>query len=274
MAEAWIWGVVALVGLMLWRRALRALGVGAAVPANVAGRVLEAAETFGVLWISAAVTRALADLEPAARATWTAISGGTAVVVVVVSGRLVSRVFLQAAVGASVAGGNTAAAVAAAGHVLAASFVAADCLLATTVGEWAVSVAAFTCASAALHGLVSLFRALTVYDDAAEIRGGNLAAGVSHAGVCAALGLVVGHAVHGEWRGFAESASAFGGALAWALALYPVRQALVETILLGGPPRLRGGRIDEGVGRDRDVGLAALEAASFLGMAMMARSLA
>ena len=38
-----------------------------------------------------------------------------------------------------------------------------------------------------------------------------------------ALGLVVGHAIHGEWQGFVASGRAFGAALLWALALYPVR---------------------------------------------------
>ena len=274
MAEAWIWGVATLVVLMVWRRVLRAVLMRGAGATNAAGRILEASETFGVLLIAAAETQAAAELEAGPRALSTAVFGGVAVGAVVVSGRLVSRVFMQSNVGRAVADGNVAAAVAAGGHVVAAAVVASDCLIGSSLGELGIAVGAFLGASAALHGLVTLFRMLTTYDDAAEIRDGNVAAGLSHAGVCVALGLVVGNAVHGTWAGFGASAAAFGIALLWALALYPVRQFLVETLVLGGLPRIRGGKVDDGVGRGRDVGLAALETASFLGVAVLARSLA
>jgi len=274
MAEAWIWGVATLVVLMVWRRVLRAVLLRGAGASNAAGRILEAAETLGVILIAAAQTRALAELDAGPRALWTFVFGGVAVGAVVVSGGLVSRVFMQSNVGRAVKDGNVAAATAAGGHVVAAALVASDCLLGSSLGDLGISLGAFLGASVALHGLVALFRTLTTYDDAAEIRDGNVAAGLSHAGVCIALGLVVGNAVHGTWAGFGASAAAFGAAILWALALYPVRQFLVETLILGAAPRFRGGKVDDGVGRGRDVGLAALEAASFLGVAILARSLA
>jgi hypothetical protein len=42
----------------------------------------------------------------------------------------------------------------------------------------------------------------------------------------------------------------------------------VQGLLLGGKPSLRGGDLDESVGRDRNVAAASLEAASFLGTAL------
>lgn len=273
MAEAWVWGVATFAALLVWRRVLKlAVGRSDGAP-NPASRLLDATEVLGVLLIASAEARALEGLEDGPRALWTAVFGGVATAAVVVVARIVNRVCLRAHVGPQIAEGNLAAALAAGGQVLAAAIVAADCFGGDGWADLGISLVAFLCASLALHGLVSLFRALTTYDDAAEILGGNVAAALSYAGVCVALGLVVGNAIHGEWLGFAVSGKAFGAALLWALALYPVRQLLVSCLILGAAPALRGGPVDAGVAA-RDVGYAAIEAASYLGVALLARSLA
>lgn len=274
MVSEWTFGVATLCALLLLHRALKASALRSGATPGTAARILDAAETLGVVMIAAAETRTHAGEPLAERATWTAVFGTVAVAAVVLGGRAVSGAFLRGHGAAQIREGNVAAAVAGAGHVLAGAIVASECLVGASFADLAVSVASFLVASAVLHALAALFRALTTYDDAAEILGGNVAAAISHAGACVALGLVVGHAVHGPWQGFGASLAAFGAALAAALALYPVRQIVVETILLGGRPRLRGGRVDDGVGRGRDAGYAALEAGTFLGVALMARSVA
>jgi hypothetical protein len=112
-----------------------------------------------------------------------------------------------------------------------------------------------------------LFRALTVYDDFEEIVGGNVAAALSYAGITVALALIVGCAAEGSFVSWNVSLRAYGKALLFALALYPVRQLVVQGALLRGGLALRKGRLDEGVGREKDVGLGALEAASYLATA-------
>ena len=57
-------------------------------------------------------------------------------------------------------------------------------------------------------------------------------------------------------------------AVAWVIALYPVRQILVQSLILGAAPTLRGGKLDAAIAQDRNLGLAALEAATYLATAL------
>ena len=47
-----------------------------------------------------------------------------------------------------------------------------------------------------------------------------------------------------------------------------MRQLFVQTLLLGAPLALRGGRLDVGVGADRNAGLGALEAVTYIATAL------
>jgi hypothetical protein len=64
------------------------------------------------------------------------------------------------------------------------------------------------------------------------------------------------------------SLKGYGGVLLYLFALYPVRQLLVQSVLLGAPLALRGGRLDAGIAADRNEGLGALEAATYLATSM------
>ena len=66
----------------------------------------------------------------------------------------------------------------------------------------------------------------------------------------------------------------YGGVVAWCLALYPVRQLVVEGLLLGARPSPRGGALDRAIGTDRSEGMAALEATAYLGTALAIARLA
>jgi len=66
---------------------------------------------------------------------------------------------------------------------------------------------------------------------------------------------------------------AYATALVVAVALYPVRQLVVEGILLGCRPRLRGGELDRAIGQRRSVGVAAVEAAAYLATAWLVTGL-
>jgi uncharacterized membrane protein YjfL (UPF0719 family) len=113
-----------------------------------------------------------------------------------------------------------------------------------------------------------LYRALTTYDDAEQVEGENLAAAISYGGISIAVAAIVARALEGEFAGWIPSLTGFGMLVATALGLYPIRQFVVQGLLLGGKPSLRGGDLDEAVGRDRNVAAASLEAASYLGTAL------
>jgi hypothetical protein len=56
--------------------------------------------------------------------------------------------------------------------------------------------------------------------------------------------------------------------------LYPVRQIFVQVLLLRAPLSLRGGPIDLGISVDRNAGIAALEAVTYVATALSITRLA
>jgi hypothetical protein len=57
--------------------------------------------------------------------------------------------------------------------------------------------------------------------------------------------------------------------LLFVLALYPVRQILVQMAFLGGSFALRGGSLDTAIEERRNTGAAAMEAASYVATALL-----
>lgn len=127
---------------------------------------------------------------------------------------------------------------------------------------WAAGVAA-------LIVLTHLFRMLTSYDDAQLIKNGNVAAALGCAGLVVAIGMMVGYAVSGTFTGYAESFRDFGLMLLAVLALYPVRQIVVQMLLLGAGFSFRGGRLDQEIAQDQNVGAGLLEAVGYLATALV-----
>jgi uncharacterized membrane protein YjfL (UPF0719 family) len=199
---------------------------------------------------------------------WTALFGGTGVLLLELIGRVGTGLILGARLGAEIARGNAAAGLAAAAHWLATGILVSSCLYGRDLGGFGVSLAFLAVAELTLHAFVVAFRALTVYDDREEILDENLAAALSYAGVTVGLGVIIGHAADGTFSTLAGSLRAYAVSLAGSLVFYPVRQLLVGGLLVGGGLAVRGGRLDEGIARGRAVGLAALEAASYLAAAL------
>jgi uncharacterized membrane protein YjfL (UPF0719 family) len=200
---------------------------------------------------------------------WVAAYGLTALLLLVLFGHLGVRVLLRARLPAEVERGNLAAGLAAGAHYLATGILLSRSLSGTDLGMLGVALVFFVLAQLTLHLLVMLFRTLTVYDDAEEILGENLAAALSYSGITVALSLIIGHAVEGTFVGWGSSLRGYGLALAFALALYPVRQLFVQTLLLGARFSLRGGRLDQGIAAERNLGMGVLEAVSYLAAAFL-----
>lgn len=134
--------------------------------------------------------------------------------------------------------------------------------LVPTVVFWAAGLLA-------LIVLTQIFRMLTVFNDADMINEGNVAAALGYAGLIVAIGMMVGYAVSGTFTGYAEGFRSFGLMLLVVFFLYPVRQIIVQTVLLGGGFSLRKGRLDTEIAEDRNVGAGLLEAVGYIATALV-----
>jgi uncharacterized membrane protein YjfL (UPF0719 family) len=169
--------------------------------------------------------------------------------------------------------GNTAAAAAVAASEVALALIASHAVTGAAAAELPAALGFGVLAVVTWVVFVALFRLVTTYPDGQEIAGENHAAALSYAGAALALAVIIGHAVDGPFQGWGRSLRAYGAALALAFALYPVRQLVVEGLLLGQRPRLRGGELDRAIGQRRSAGVAAVEAAAYVAAALVATGL-
>lgn len=237
--------------------------------ANAARHLLDVGQVLGVFMVAAAAVRNCVHGEDVVRDIISAGSFGVlGLALVALMGRLGTQLLLRSQLPAEVARGNVAAGLAAGSHYVATGIVAAHAIAGSKLRDVGLSLLFFALAMAALWAFVTLFRALTTYDDSEQIRGENLAAALSYAGMSIGVAIIVGCALDGDFVSWAISLKSFGAILALALLLYPVRQLFVQTLLLGAPFALRGGRLDVGIGTDRNEGMGALEAVSYLATAL------
>jgi uncharacterized membrane protein YjfL (UPF0719 family) len=101
-----------------------------------------------------------------------------------------------------------------------------------------------------------------------EIASGNPAAGLALAGLLIAVGLVVGHAASGAFTGLLNSLLGFVLALLVVIIFYPVRQLVVQGLILGGHLTWRGILLDREIARDKNVAAGLLEATAYLSTAL------
>jgi uncharacterized membrane protein YjfL (UPF0719 family) len=242
---------------------------------NAARRLPRVGQVLAVFLIAASAVKSCALGESLRHdLLWTAASSVTALILTSASGYFGTRLLLRASLPAEVDRGNVAAGVAAGAHWIATGIITSRAIAGTELRELGLSLTFFVLAQATLHIAVSLFRALTTYDDAEQIAGENLAAALSYAGVAIAVALVAAHAVDGEFTGWTSSLRGYGEVFASALILYPVRQIFVQSFLLRAPLTFRGGRIDRGIALERSVGLGVLEAVTYVATALSITHLA
>lgn len=237
---------------------------------NAARGVVRAGFLCGVAFIAnSAIEGCVHGQDWRADLLWTAVFGGSAVLLLALVGSLGIRVLLRSRLPGEIARGNVAAGVAAGAHYAATGLIVARCLYGDDIATLGVSVVFFVIAQATLLLFVMLFRSLTVYADDEEIMGENVAAAVSYAGATIAIAVIVGHAAEGDFLGWSPSLRAYALALLSALVLYPVRQLVVQTLILRQRFALRGGGLDRLIAQEHDVGVSAVEAASYLAAAFL-----
>ena len=236
---------------------------------NAARHLLDVGQVLGVFMVAAAAVKNCVRGEDLVQDIVAAVEFGClGLLLVALMGRLGTQLLLRSRLPAEIARGNVAAGLAAGSHYVATGIVAAHAIAGSKLRDVGLSLLFFMLAMAALWAFVTLFRALTTYDDAEQIQGENLAASLSYAGVSIAVAIIVGCALDGDFVSWDTSLKGFGAILLLALALYPVRQLFVQTLLLGAPFALRGGRLDTGIGTDRNEGIGALEAVSYIATAL------
>jgi uncharacterized membrane protein YjfL (UPF0719 family) len=241
--------------------------------ANPARGIERAGQVLAIGFVAAGVVGGSLEGESwQADAPWVAAYALAALVLLELTGQAGIRLLVKSKLPAEIERGNVAAGVAAAGHYVATSLIISRCIAGHDFVTLGNSLVFFVLAELTLLAFVTAFRALTTYDDSEEILGENLAAALSYAGITISIGSLLGRAVEGEFLGWLLSLKGFGLSALALLIFYPVRVLVVELLLLGGGFSLRGGTVDKGI-RARSVGVATVEAAAYLGTALVLASL-
>lgn len=242
---------------------------------NSAQRLLGVGQVTAIFLVAAnAVKSSVRGEDIAHDATWVAAFGVVGVLLIAVTGHIGVRLLLASRLPKEIERGNVAAGLAAGAHYVATGIITSHAMAGNDAHTLGISIVFFVIGQLTLHVFVSLFRALTTYDDAEQIAGENLAAALSYAGAAIAIAIIIGRATEGDFTTWKESLVGYAGVLACVVALYPVRQVFVQMLLLRAPLRLRGGPLDEGIAVNRSEGIGALEAVTYLATALSISRLA
>ena len=225
---------------------------------------------FGVIWTITVL------LGTPGRGLWqdvidVALYGGLGIVLLTVVALVSCRLFLGLHVREQLEAHNVSAAV-----VVASAYVATSLTYSGALdgegGGFGILLLFFVLGQLALLAMTYVFRWLTGYDDVQEIGSGNLAAGVAQAGLLIAMGIVVGQAASGEFTTLADSLLSFVIALLVVVVFYPVRQLVVQCLILGAPIRFRSTLLDNEVADDKNIAAGLLEASAYLSTALFITS--
>ncbi len=243
---------------------------------NPAMGIAIAGYLFGVFW---AVTVLLGNLKDPAHHyellpdLWSVmLYGGVGIVLLTAVALGTCRVFLGMNIQEQLAARNVAAAIVVAGVYIATSLTYSGTLSGEGGGFW-ILLLFFLLGQLALLGITYAFRWLTSYDDVQEIAAGNVAAALALTGLLVAVGLIVRWAVAGEYTGFFRSLGSFLLALLLALVFYPVRQVIVQWLLLGGQMHWRNSLLDSEIAHDKNVAAGLLEATAYVTSALFLTSI-
>ncbi len=237
---------------------------------NTARGLLQVGQVLGVfLLVGSVVSNSVTGKSLQHDALWVAVFGTASLGLLILTGRLGIGVLLKSRLPAEIERGNTAAGLAAGAHYVATGLITSRAVAGSDLRGLGLSLAFFVVAQLTLHLVVITFRALTAYDDAEQIQSENLAAALSYAGLTIAVALIIGRALEGDFVDWTTSLAGYGKALLFVLALYPVRQILVQMAFLGGKFSFHKGLLDTAIEERRNAGAAALEAASYIATALL-----
>lgn len=205
--------------------------------------------------------------------TWVLVYGIAGILLLLLSTRLTSQLLLKGNSNRAIAEGNSAV-----GLVSASIYISGGIIITGAVtGEWTGShlptLVFFVLGWTAFLIFLALYRALTDYDDYSEIFKGNLAVAISYSANMIAIGIIIGHAVSGNFDSWETNLIDFCKSITAVAMLYFVRQFLVQGILLRSGFSLHGGRLDREIADDKNIAAAAIEAATYIGVAILVSKL-
>jgi uncharacterized membrane protein YjfL (UPF0719 family) len=236
---------------------------------NMARKLVRVGQVLAVFLVASSAVRNSAEgVSVAKDLMWVSAFGAVSVFLLELTGRLGMRLLLEGRLENEIERGNSAAGLAAGANYVSAGIITSRAIGGTDLRSLGVSLVFFVIAQVTLHVFISLFRALTTYDDAEQIHGENMAAALSYSGALIAFAIIIARALDGDFVGWEVSLRSYGGVLLLGLLLYPVRQFFVQVLMLHGPFTLRGGRLDSGISVERNEGMGALEAAAYLATAL------
>ena len=185
-------------------------------------------------------------------------------------GRLGISVLLRSRLPQEIERGNTAAGLAAGAHYVATGIITSRAVAGSDLRGLGLSLALLRHrpAHAAPRSSSPFARSPPTTTPSRSSRE-NLAAALSYAGLTVARRAHHRPRARGRLRRLGASLAGYGKALLFVLALYPVRQILVQMAFLGGGFTLRRGPLDAAIEERRNAGVAALEAASYLATALL-----
>jgi len=234
---------------------------------NPAMGIVVAGYLFGVIWTITVLLGTLSYNNVVMDIRNVLIYGCIGIVLLTGAALGTCRGFLGMRMQEQLAARNVAAAIVVAGVYIATSLTYSGGLVGEGGGFW-IMLLFFLFGQLALLGITYAFRQLTSYDDVQEIASGNVAAALALAGLLIAVGLIVRRAIAGDFLGFWPSLGGFLLALLLAVVLYPVRQVVVQWIMLGGPIHWRASLLEHEIARDRNVAAGLLEATAYVTAAL------
>jgi uncharacterized membrane protein YjfL (UPF0719 family) len=169
--------------------------------------------------------------------------------------------------------GNIAVGIVSAGSYVGTAAVIAGSVTGEGSGNWTSTLVFFLAGQLSFLLITYIFRLLTSYDDTKEVLDKNISAALSYAGLMISVGLIVGDAIKGDFISYEKSLLDFGKSLLVVVALYPIRQWLVQGLLLGGGFSLYGGRLDEEISKDRNINAGVIEAVTYISTAVLVTGL-
>jgi uncharacterized membrane protein YjfL (UPF0719 family) len=224
---------------------------------------------FGVLLIITAVLSGPGHKDIMVDVMWVLVYGIAGIILLALTALWATRIILSAKCLESIRQGNIAAAMAMAGAFVGTGAVISATVTGESTGSWVPTLVFFLAGIIAFFIITYVYRLLTAYDDVKEILDNNIPAAMSYAGMMIAVGLIVGNAIKGNFITYEQSFKDFGYALIVVVALYPVRQWIVQGLLLGGGFSLYGGRLDLEISRDRNINAGVIEAITYISTALL-----
>jgi uncharacterized membrane protein YjfL (UPF0719 family) len=179
------------------------------------------------------------------------------------------QIILSADAMTSIKNGNVAAGIVVAGSYIGTAAVISGSFAGEGTGNIVSAIIFYAVGQISFLVITFIFRLLTAYDDSKEVMNGNVPAALSYAGNMISVGLIVGNAVLGNFLDYQTSLISFGKALLVVLALYPIRQWVVQGIFLGGGFKIYGGRLDMEISKDRNLNAGLLEATTYIATAIL-----